>query len=83
MDPKERHKFVDPILEARICRGSPPLASTRQIVPSDPDTLGLAPSPPASPRRGPSGVAFVDLKPPPFSPRVVRVHGSAVTAASR
>ena len=37
-------RFPDPVLEARICRGSPPLASARQLVPGDPGSLTLSPS---------------------------------------
>ena len=74
-------RFPDPVLEARICRGSPPLASTRQLVPGDPGSLTLSPSAP------------LDLSPsPPNSPRkrapnravrVVEVGADPRGAASR
>lgn len=59
----------DPVLDAKVCRGSPPLASTKQIVPSPPETLELTchPSPPAVSRHQ---VGVCEL--PPGAGRVVR-----------
>ena len=76
-------RFPDPVLEARICRGSPPLASARQLVPGDPGSLTLSPSAAGSLNLSPSPPNSPRKRAPNRAVRVVEVGADPRGAASR